>query len=125
MHRLLIADPQNVLAGTLKEQLSNRFSMEICNNGQEILESLSSFNPDVLVLDLNQPDIDGLHLLHAIRSAGYTTRIVVLTAYISAHTLSIMESLGVCQIYRKPCITENLILTLQYFQAHGEISEGE
>lgn len=113
MHRLLIADPQNVFAGTLKEHLSNRFCIEVCYSGQEVLKSLSTFNPDVLVLDLNQPDIDGLHLLHTIRSAGFTTRIVTLTAYIADHTLSILESLGVCQVYRKPCITGNLILSLQ------------
>jgi CheY-like chemotaxis protein len=44
------------------------FSVEQAENGQQALEKTLSFNPDVLLLDIMMPDIDGLEVLRRLRT---------------------------------------------------------
>lgn len=49
-------------------------------NGNEVLPMLREHQPDVLVLDLNLPEVDGLDVLERIRSGGLQCRVVVFTS---------------------------------------------
>jgi DNA-binding NarL/FixJ family response regulator len=51
------------------------------SNGREALEQFKALRPDVTLLDLNMPEMDGLQALIAIREDSPQARIVVLTTY--------------------------------------------
>jgi len=51
-------------------------------NGSDAIESFHSLHPDVLLLDLKLPDMDGVSVIEAIRGTHPDARIIVLTTYV-------------------------------------------
>ena len=63
MLKLLIADGTEEFRLALAEQLAGSFVIRCCHQGKQALEMIDSFRPDVLVLDLMLPELDGISLL--------------------------------------------------------------
>lgn len=80
MTKVLVVDDDRALARALAINLKARgYDVEVALTGREALESASRSRPDVVVLDLGLPDIDGLEVLHGIR--GWTSvPVLVLSA---------------------------------------------
>lgn len=68
------------IASTLRAQPDMEFAGEAAS-GREAIEQFSKLRPDVVLLDLNMPDIHGLDALKTIRNSFPDARIVVLTTY--------------------------------------------
>jgi two-component system OmpR family response regulator len=77
---LVVDDEQNIrfLVGSAL-QLAG-FDIALAETGQEALEAVESFRPDVVVLDVMLPDIDGFTILQRIRDRGSVTQVIFLTA---------------------------------------------
>ncbi len=80
--RVLLVDDQalfrKALAGLINAQLDMTVVGE-ADNGLDALERVRSTTPDVVVMDVNMPVSGGVEGVRAIRSAGYATKIVMLT----------------------------------------------
>lgn len=68
------------IASSLRAQPDMEFVGE-ASNGREALEQFRALRPDVTLLDLNMPEVDGLQALISIRKEFPNARIVVLTTY--------------------------------------------
>ncbi len=80
MQMLLIEDDPT-LQSTLKRSLSRSgMRVETCGDGAQALAVWQLFVPDVVVLDLNLPGMDGLDVLRSARQAGLETPVLILTA---------------------------------------------
>ncbi|MCW2708490.1 MAG: two-component system, OmpR family, operon response regulator KdpE [Frankiales bacterium] len=80
MTRVLVVDDDRALARALAINLKARgFDVDVALGGREALSSASSRPPDVVVLDLGLPDLDGLEVLEGLR--GWTSvPVIVLSA---------------------------------------------
>jgi two-component system KDP operon response regulator KdpE len=80
MTRVLVVDDDRALARALAINLRARgFDVDVALGGREALSSASSRPPDVVVLDLGLPDLDGLEVLEGLR--GWTSvPVIVLSA---------------------------------------------
>ena len=80
MKLLLIEDDASMQAA-LQRALSRR-GMEVvgCTDGRQALGQWSAAQPDVVVLDLSLPGLDGLQVLEQARRQGHTTPVLILTA---------------------------------------------
>lgn len=68
MTRVLVVDDDAALARALAINLRARgYDVDVATSGREALEGLASSRPDVVVLDLGLPDLDGIDVLHGIR----------------------------------------------------------
>lgn len=103
MRRVLVADGTEAFRTALAEELSGTFLVKTCGNGKETLEILPSFCPDVLVLDLMIPGLDGISLLQSAMSSGMRAQILVTTRYVSDYVAESLEGLGVGYLIVKPC----------------------
>jgi two-component system CheB/CheR fusion protein len=66
--RLLVADDNQDTANTLASLLTREgFEVRAAYDGRTALETAMSFRPDVLILDIRMPSIDGLQLAHRLR----------------------------------------------------------
>ena len=81
--RIAIADDHPVVL----EGLSNLFSREpdfevvaSARNGDQALQLVQQFAPDILVLDLRMPSKDGIAVLREMKQLGLTSKVVILTA---------------------------------------------
>ena len=122
MRRLLIAESTGELGKALNSRLCDSMQVEICRDGDEALRYISVFEPDIMLLDLQLAGVDSLSVLHALRTSGRTTKIVVITNYIGQWELGALERLGVSQVFRKPCALGRLVVCIRELE-HPQDSE--
>ena len=103
MLRLLIADTAEVFDDALKTHLQDQYLVEICADGRQAIEKIADFDPDILLLDLCLPSADGISVIRALRTAGYNTKLLVMSGYAGEYILSVLESLSVDYVFSKPC----------------------
>ena len=79
--KLLIVEDENDVATALHRGLiQNGYSVDIAENGQTALELLAVNEYDLMILDLNLPDIDGLQICRITRNHQPALLILILTA---------------------------------------------
>jgi two-component system response regulator MprA len=79
--QLLVVDDEPPMRAALKRALElGGFQVTLAADGNEGLSSAAEVNPDLVVLDVLMPDLDGLEVCRAIRARGSRTPILMLTA---------------------------------------------
>ncbi len=121
--QVLIADDHTIFRDGLKKLLSLERDLEVigeAEDGQQTVELVKKLQPDILLLDLRMPVMNGLAALEQIHDRGKTTRVIVLTA--SEHEQEVVEAvrLGTAGVVRKQSATEMLIKSIRKV-AGGEV----
>jgi two-component system response regulator TctD len=80
MHLLLIEDDLALHTALQRSLVRAQMRVEVCSDGRLALAHWRSAEPDVVVLDLSLPGMDGLDILKTARSQGLTTPVLILTA---------------------------------------------
>ncbi|PWK53967.1 response regulator [Pleionea mediterranea] len=132
--RVLLVDDQKLIRDGIKSllQLSDKVSVVgECIDGTEVISAINLTQPDVILLDLSMPKMDGISTLEHLKVCNMTTPVLVLTTFddhelvlksiqfgasgfllkdISLESLvEAIESVNDGQSYIQPAITENLI----------------
>lgn len=106
MHnRILVVDDDRQNLMIIKSVLDQQYIVKTCLNGQEALDVLPDFLPDVILLDWVMPVLDGLQTLMAIKSNKATKNILVIlmTGYMTEQSdLLFAYNNGVIDFIRKP-----------------------
>ena len=101
--KLLIADGNEEFRRALAAELQGAYHVRCCGDGKEALSLLRSFVPDVLVLDLMLPELDGISLLQSAASAGLCPMVLVTSRFYNDYILGALGELSVGYMMRKPC----------------------
>ena len=117
MYKLLIADKSEAYCQVLAEQMRGLYEVYTCKEGMRALEMVKKIEPDVLVLDLSLPGLDGIGVLRAIQNAGYNPMVLAVTYQLTNYIISSLESLSVSYIVQKPCTVLNIAARLYEFAA--------
>jgi len=112
MFKLLIVDDEYYFRQALKvslpwEELGFRVAGE-AKNGEEALALMAEIEPDVVLVDLNMPIMDGMELMQNARQGGFATKFIVLTGHSEFAYAKQAMQLGVFNYVLKP-IDENEI----------------
>jgi DNA-binding NarL/FixJ family response regulator len=81
--RVLLVDDHALVREMLAELLSQEADLTVvgeCEDGSQVVDAAARLHPDVVVMDLNMPVMDGLAATEALRSVHSESRVVVLTA---------------------------------------------
>src|SRR5687767_1008840 len=84
MIRVVIAEDQAMVAGALAALLGIEHDLDVvgtARNGREALELVRSLTPDVLLTDIEMPEMTGLELAAAVRDEPRPPRVVILTTF--------------------------------------------
>ncbi|MDV6030190.1 MAG: response regulator [Phycisphaera sp. RhM] len=82
MPRLLVVDDNEDNRDSLSRRLERKgFEVTCANGGKEAVEEYSSNTPDLILMDMNMPELDGWEATSQIRAKGGTVPIVALTAH--------------------------------------------
>ncbi|KUI99649.1 two-component system response regulator NarL [Vibrio sp. MEBiC08052] len=79
---VMLVDDHPMLRQGLKQLLQLNPQIEVvkeCNNGQQAVKLALDDEPDVILLDINMPDIDGIQTLKLLRDNDITSRIIIFT----------------------------------------------
>lgn len=94
--RVLIADDHRLFSDGVKLVL-DRDGIEVvglASTGRQTVEMVSDLEPDVVLLDIRMPDMDGLQALAAIKSANPEVSVIILTSYNNPQYITRAISLG-------------------------------
>lgn len=110
--RVLVVDDSALMRRHLRQifEAEGDFDLAFARNGREALEQAEAFRPDVVTLDVNMPELDGLGCLQRLQASGATARVVMvssLTAEGAEVTLRALE-LGAVDFVPKPDGTVSL-----------------
>lgn len=107
----LIDDHQIVIDGLLAVlKLEDDFEVVgFSLNGENVYERLVKNNADVLILDINMPDIDGIDILKDFQKRGAPCKIIVLSSYDDIKLIKEVINLGVNGYLSKKCAGENIV----------------
>lgn len=106
MRKLLIADCNEEYRTALAAVLSEQYQVLCCPSGTEALALLQQENPDIFVLDLMLPELDGLTLLERISASGICPMVLAATPILTDYVFSCAQRLGIEYLVRKPCSIE-------------------
>ena len=84
MIKILIADDHQILIDGVKTTLANVKDIQIvaeANNGVQVLEKLKEVDVDVVLMDINMPEMDGLDCCKQVRKQFPKTRVIALSQY--------------------------------------------
>lgn len=116
--RIMIIEDEKNIAGFIKASLiSNEYDAMIVQSGREALMLISSHCPDLIILDLGLPDMDGLEIITNIRSWTQLPILVVSARSNEKDKVSALE-LGADDYVTKPFSTAELLARIRVALRH-------
>jgi DNA-binding NarL/FixJ family response regulator len=84
MHRVLLVDDQKLIRDGITSLLALSGKVQVvgeCADGSTVLAACDALQPDVILLDLSMPVMNGVQTLEALKSAGSTIPVLILTTF--------------------------------------------
>jgi DNA-binding response OmpR family regulator len=81
--RVLIVEDEPALRTAYQRHFAGRYDLVLVANGAEALREVQSRRPDVAVLDMRLPDMNGIDLLRRLREQAPALPVIITTAYMS------------------------------------------
>jgi DNA-binding NarL/FixJ family response regulator len=113
---VVIADDQRVVREGLTMVLSLLPGVEIvgtARDGDEALALVEELRPDVVLMDLRMPHVDGVEATRRVTESGAATKVVVLTTYADDHSVIQALRAGACGFLTKDAGSEQIAAALQ------------
>lgn len=101
--KVLVADTSQELCGALSKALAESCDLEMCHDGMEALLKLDVFAPEVMVVDLALPSLDGISLLKELHARQVRPRVLLTTCLKSDYVMDAVSTYEVDMMVMKPC----------------------
>ena len=95
--KIAIADDHKIFRDGIKMALSDKENLKIlweAEDGKDMLHKISIKMPDVLLMDIRMPEIDGINAIQILRKEYETVKIIVLTMYDDQQMITKMMEMG-------------------------------
>ena len=111
---ILVADDDSLIRKVLKDRLESLgYRVLLAVNGKEVLDLVEHQDPELALLDIEMPEINGLDLLKTIRKRGRDFPIVMITAYGSIDRAVQAMKEGAYDFITKPFKPDHITLVVQ------------
>ena len=108
--KILLVDDEQEFVETLSERIRMRdHDSEVALDGEQALKKMDDDLPDVVVLDLKMPGMDGMEVLRKIRKAYPKVQVIMLTGHGSEKDEEEARKLGAFEYLQKPVEIETLM----------------
>jgi two-component system OmpR family response regulator len=112
--KILIVDDEAGVRELLKDALKLAgFETQAANDGMSALTALRSFTPDIMIIDINMPLMDGFELVERLRKNGNEVPVLMLSARADRVDVTRGLTLGADDYVVKPFGLEELVLRLK------------
>lgn len=120
--RVLLADDDDAFRRVMASELTRRgYGVVAAASGREALTQAAQINPDVILLDLRLPDMDGIEVLGQLRERYPSAGVVVLTGHGTIDTAIRAIRLGAYDYLEKPCPIAKLEMAIQKTCEHTRL----
>ncbi len=119
-HVLVVDDEALIRTMLVKYLRKQGYEVRAAQNGAEALALVEQEPPDVVVMDMYMPGMNGVEVLRALRAHQYRGTVIALTASQDEKLLLAMLELGSVDVMNKPVNLERLNLAVQVGLAMSE-----
>ena len=117
---ILIVEDEKILADSMALYLERHaYTTAVAYAGEDSLQLAEENSPDVMVVDIQLPGIDGLEVLRRIREASPSTEVVMITAYASITTAVDAMKCGAFHYLSKPLDLVEICAVVAKALTHG------
>ena len=114
MLKLLLVDSSCAFSKKLTAELSDMFEVKICRTGREALGEYGAFQPDMIALEMEIPELDGMGVLRTLRGVGNQAPVLVMSTSVeSTYMQQSLVQMGVEYVMYKPCPVSAVVSRLQ------------
>ncbi|UCD57289.1 MAG: response regulator [Candidatus Hydrogenedentota bacterium] len=107
--KILLVDDERDFVQTLSERLQMRdLSTAVVYNGEQALSYIREEEPEVMILDLRMPGIDGVEVLRRVKKDHPNVEVIILTGYGTEKDEKLTRELGAFAYLEKPVETDRL-----------------
>jgi DNA-binding NarL/FixJ family response regulator len=120
---LVLADDHPLVLSGLRSLLAREPDIQVlacCADGLEALQAVERHRPDILVLDVRMPRMDGLAMLQEVRSRGLRTRVILLAAELRSAQIAEATRLGVRGLLLKDAALDTLVQCIRTVNEGGQ-----
>jgi len=122
--KILLVDDEKEFVHTLSERLETRdIPSSVVYDGEEALDFVEKDEPDVMVLDLKMPGIDGIEVLRRVKRDHPLVEVIILTGHGSEREETLAEQLGAFAYLHKPVNIE--VLTQVMKEAYQKVNKSK
>ena len=110
--RILLADGHQHMRESLRSLIDNQPGMEVvgeAENGRSALQQARKLKPDVVVMDINMPDLKGIDAVRQVISDSPAVKFVALSVYSNREFVEGMLKAGASGYILKDCAFEELL----------------
>lgn len=112
--RILVADDDPAVRESLRRSLSfNGYQVTLASDGTEALTAAADPAPDLVLLDVNMPGVDGLEVCRRIRASGSDVPVLILTARVEVGDRVLGLDAGADDYLPKPFALEELLARIR------------
>lgn len=112
-HSILVVDDEPQIRDLLTECLTNHYKVHAAQDGPSALALVELERPDLIVLDIYMPGMNGVEVLRKLRAKNYTGAVIMLTASQDEKLLKETLDLGSVDIVGKPADLERIMLAIE------------
>lgn len=121
--KILIVDDEAGVRELLKDALKLAgFETQVANDGMSALTALRSYTPDIMIIDINMPLMDGFELVERLRKNGNGVPVLMLSARADRIDVTRGLTLGADDYVVKPFGLEELVLRLKAILRRSQLS---
>ena len=114
MKSILAIDDDRLIRQTFKSHLSGEgFEVHLAADGKEGVERFKELDPDLVILDINLPELDGLGVLKEIKAVDPKAYVIMITAFDDMRTTIEAVKLGAFEYICKPIDYDELMLSIR------------
>ena len=109
--RVLVVDDESLVRQTLKQILASYQDLELVGeaaNGEEAIAAVARLQPDIVVMDIRMPALDGIAAAREIRARAPHVKIIGLSEHATGYNTDAMERAGAVGVYLKSMALEEL-----------------
>ncbi|MDO4464930.1 MAG: response regulator [Bacillota bacterium] len=117
MYKIMLADDEGIVIDSLKFIIEKEFgdicAVEYAKTGRSVIELAESFRPDIAIMDIQMPGINGIDAMKEIRQTNTNTVFIVMSAYDKFDYAKEAIKLGVLEYITKPMEKTKIVAALQ------------
>jgi len=120
---LIIEDEKNMVWALTNALKQDGYQIDSVLRGDQALENIEKTNPDLVLLDIKLPGMDGISVLSAIRESGNEVPVIMMTAHGTLDTAIQAIKLGATDYLSKPFDLEEMKITVNKALQFGEMAK--
>lgn len=123
--RVLVVDDEKDFLFTMEYWLKSKgYEVRTVTDGFQALESLKAFGPNIILLDINLPGMDGVETLKRIREVNKDIPVIIITAYIGEERVVEASSYQISGLfYKDKDFKEGLSLLESVLRTHKKLKD--